>query len=309
MNRRRLVALLLPVALAVTVLGSRAAPAQTITPPIAYPHVATIGQTGQPYRRSDANLNQPVGLGADRDGVWIANGAGRNLLRFGLAGVESLGRAGALDALYGRPLRFLADVAVVNLWGGRPSPTATPRTGGGRVEPPTRTVWFVDQGGHVAVGLPPRDERFPAPPIVLGETDRLGDDDGHLRDPPDIAAVTAGLDRLTQASGTRIDLALDSVVAKLTGSARRAGNNPVIILLTDGEPTGTTTDAVQQAALRAKATGMLVFTIGLGQAVDEALLGSIASRPEWAYLAPDTSDLAGIYERIVYVIPCKPEWP
>ncbi|MBK8540645.1 MAG: VWA domain-containing protein [Ardenticatenia bacterium] len=106
-----------------------------------------------------------------------------------------------------------------------------------------------------------------------------------------------------------MDLALDSVVAKLTGSARRPGNNPVIILLTDGEPTGTTTDAVQQAALRAKGAGMLVFTIGLGQAVDQALLGSIASRPEWAYLAPDTSDLAGIYERIVYVIPCKPEWP
>ncbi|MBK7781958.1 MAG: VWA domain-containing protein [Ardenticatenia bacterium] len=173
----------------------------------------------------------------------------------------------------------------------------------------TRTVWFVDQGGHVAVGLPPRDERFLAPPIVLGETDMPGDDDGHLRDPTGIAAVTAGLDRLTQASGTRIDLALDSAVAELTGSARRAGNNPVIILLTDGEPTGTTADQVLAAALRAKATGLLVFTIGLGQAVDQALLGSIASRPEWAYFAPDTSDLVGIYERIVYVIPCMPEWP
>ncbi|HQZ71867.1 MAG TPA: NHL repeat-containing protein, partial [Anaerolineae bacterium] len=227
MNRRRLVALLLPVALAVTVLGSRAAPAQTITPPIAYPHVATIGQTGQPYRRSDANLNQPVGLGADRDGVWIANGAGRNLLRFGLAGVESLGRAGALDALYGRPLRFLADVAVVNLWGGRPSPTATPRTGGGRVEPPTRTVWFVDQGGHVAVGLPPRDERFPAPPIVVGETDMPGDDDGHLRDPTGIAADSVGNVFVSDTGNHRVQIfAPDGKHLATIGQTGRAGAGP-----------------------------------------------------------------------------------
>lgn len=224
MNRRRLVALLLPVALAVTVLGSRAAPAQTITPPIAYQHVATLGQTGQPYRRSDANLNQPTGLGADRDGVWIATGAGRNLLRFGLTSVESLGRAGALDALYGRPVRFLADVAVVNLWGGRPSPTATPRTGGGRVVPPTRTLWFVDQGGHVAVGLSSGDERFPPPPIVLGETDQPGDDDGHLRGPTGIAADSVGNVFVSDTGNHRVQVfAPDGKHLATIGQTGRAG--------------------------------------------------------------------------------------
>ncbi len=57
---------------------------------------------------------------------------------------------------------------------------------------------------------------------------------------PTISDVEAGLDRLTQESGTRIDLALDAARGELTGPARREGNNPVLILLTDGEPTGTT---------------------------------------------------------------------
>ena len=52
-----------------------------------------------------------------QDGVWVANSGGRNLVRFGSGAVEDLGRAGDLDALYGAPLRSLADVAVVG--GGR----------------------------------------------------------------------------------------------------------------------------------------------------------------------------------------------
>lgn len=126
---------------------------------------------------------------------------------------------------------------------------------------------------------------------------------------PDIAAVTAGLASLSQASGTRIDEALDAAVAELTGPLRRSANNPVIVLLTDGEPTGVTPDEVRKAALRARSAGLLVFTIGLGSAVDHALLGDVASRPEWYFFAPDTTDLAAIYGRIVYELPCRPQWP
>jgi sugar lactone lactonase YvrE/uncharacterized protein YegL len=124
-----------------------------------------------------------------------------------------------------------------------------------------------------------------------------------------IAAVTAAVSRLTQAPGTRIDLALDLATAELVGPGRLPGNNPVIILLTDGEPTGATPDDVRQAANRARAAGMLVFTIGLGQAVDQQLMRDVATIPEWYFFAPDTSDLAGIYGQIAYAIPCKPEWP
>ncbi len=125
----------------------------------------------------------------------------------------------------------------------------------------------------------------------------------------DIATVSAGLDRLTQAIGTRIDLALQTAQAELTGPARKPENNPVLILLTDGEPTGITPDEVRAAAETAKSAGILVFTIGLGQEVDQDLLRDVATRPEWYFYAPDTGDLAAIYEKIAYEIPCKPMWP
>jgi uncharacterized protein YegL len=126
---------------------------------------------------------------------------------------------------------------------------------------------------------------------------------------PDIAKAAAAMDRLTQAVGTRIDLALDAAVAELTGPNKKPGNNPVIILLTDGAPTGVTPDEVRAAANAAKAAGMLIYTIGLGQDVDQVLLRDIASKPEWYFFAPDTSDLAEIYSQIAYSIPCKPMWP
>lgn len=125
----------------------------------------------------------------------------------------------------------------------------------------------------------------------------------------DPAVVAAGLDRLSQAGGTRIDLALEAGRAELTSAARRPENNPVLIVLTDGEPTGTTPEEVRTAAAAAKAAGILVFTIGLGTSLDVELLRDVASRPEWAYLAPDTSDLVAIYEAIVVEIPCVYDWP
>jgi uncharacterized protein YegL len=83
----------------------------------------------------------------------------------------------------------------------------------------------------------------------------------------------------------------------------------VIILLTDAAPTGVTPDEVRVAAARAKAAGMLIYTIGLGQDVDHALLADVSSKPEWYFFAPDTGDLAEIYGQIAYSIPCKPVWP
>jgi Mg-chelatase subunit ChlD len=125
----------------------------------------------------------------------------------------------------------------------------------------------------------------------------------------DIDAVQDGLDQLTQDAGTRIDLAIAEAHLQLTGPSRRQGNNPVIILLTDGEPTHTTPDAVRDAAQRAKDDKLLVFTIGLGTDVDEQLLEDIAGKPTWYFPAPDTSDLQSIYEQIAYEIPCEPVWP
>ncbi len=126
---------------------------------------------------------------------------------------------------------------------------------------------------------------------------------------PDPAIAGAALDRLTQGGGTRIDLGIDAARAELTGPGRRAGNNPVLILLTDGAPSGTTPEEVRAAAARAQAERILMFTIGLGLDVDAGLLADIASRASWYYPAPGTGDLAAIYGRIAYEIPCVAEWP
>ncbi len=66
---------------------------------------------------------------------------------------------------------------------------------------------------------------------------------------------------------------------------------------------------MRAAARKAKDAGILVFTIGLGQAVDQVLMRDIASQPAWYFFAPDTSQLEAIYGQIAYSIPCKPMWP
>ncbi len=127
-----------------------------------------------------------------------------------------------------------------------------------------------------------------------------------LTDQP--AAAIAGLDRISQAGGTAIDKALLAGAAALQVPQRRPSNNAVLVLLTDGEPTGTTREQVLAAAVTAQEQA-LVFTIGLGQAVDQELLRAIASRPSGFFYAPDTSQLAIIYAQIAYEIPCRPGWP
>lgn len=44
---------------------------------------------------------------------------------------------------------------------------------------------------------------------------------------------------------------------------------------------------------------MPIYAIGLGQDVDQVLLADIATKPEWYFFAPDTSDLAEIYSQMV----------
>jgi uncharacterized protein YegL len=131
------------------------------------------------------------------------------------------------------------------------------------------------------------------------------------------AALTA-LGALTQASGTRLDRALEAAAAELASPGRDPRNNAVLVLLTDGEPNGVTADEVRAVATQVKADfagggpgggELLLFTIGLGSAVDEALLRDVATKPAWYFAAPDTADLERIYGQIAFEIPCEPDWP
>jgi Mg-chelatase subunit ChlD len=125
----------------------------------------------------------------------------------------------------------------------------------------------------------------------------------------DRSALLAGLDNLTQQSGTRIDLALDAGREALLAPAHKPGNTPVLVLLTDGQPSGTSPEEVLAAGDRAREAGILVFTIGLGPDVDQDLLRRVASGEDRYFFAPDTSDLAAIYEQIAFSIPCPRVWP
>ncbi len=63
------------------------------------------------------------------------------------------------------------------------------------------------------------------------------------------------------------------------------------------------TEAITVAG-EAKGRGVLLFTIGLGEALDAEALLAMASRPAWAYRAPDAEVLAAIYHAIAVAIPC-----
>lgn len=106
------------------------------------------------------------------------------------------------------------------------------------------------------------------------------------------AAAIAGIEL---SPGTRIDLALEASTAAL--AARRPDARGVVVLLTDGQPTGTTPDAVRAAAAAAR-EGALVYALGIGTDVDAALLADVAGAPERFLAVPDADALAAIYDAV-----------
>jgi Mg-chelatase subunit ChlD/DNA-binding beta-propeller fold protein YncE len=118
----------------------------------------------------------------------------------------------------------------------------------------------------------------------------------------DQLALVQALDRLPTGTGTRIDLGLDLAIDEL--ERRAPGHLPVIVLLTDGRQAGAPESTAVDAAARARAAGVAVFTIGLGSDADLALLARLAEDPSRAYRAAGEADLAAIYRAIADSIPC-----
>lgn len=108
---------------------------------------------------------------------------------------------------------------------------------------------------------------------------------------------------LSTATGTRIDRGLEAAAAELA-VARRPGALPVVILLTDGLQNGDAAP-VRRAAEDLKAAGALIYTIGLGDEVDRALLEQAASSADRFYSSPSASDLAAIYAQISERLRCE----
>jgi uncharacterized protein YegL len=121
------------------------------------------------------------------------------------------------------------------------------------------------------------------------------------------AVLTNALGAPATAQHTCIVCALDVAATELAGDRRRAGNTPVLILLTDGKSNPRpVTEAVSRAA-QARQAGVVIFTIGLGTDLDDAALTTIASWPAYYYHAPTAAQLRDIYRQIAVAIPCPAE--
>lgn len=118
----------------------------------------------------------------------------------------------------------------------------------------------------------------------------------------DIGVLTRALDTLPTGAGTRIDLGIEAAAAAL--GDRVTNRLQAIVLLTDGQPSGTTPEAVRAAAAGARASGILIYTIGLGPDADQALLAEVAGVAGRAFRAPNEAVLADIYRAIARAIPC-----
>jgi Mg-chelatase subunit ChlD len=97
---------------------------------------------------------------------------------------------------------------------------------------------------------------------------------------------------------SRIDAGLNKAREEMTGPRRVAGHTPAIILLTDGNPEGAYAADVRAAAQQIRNAGILLYTVGLGQDVNAALLREIASQPDHYFQSPTPADLAQIYSRL-----------
>jgi uncharacterized protein YegL len=120
----------------------------------------------------------------------------------------------------------------------------------------------------------------------------------------DRAAIVNGLRALTHGGGTRIDRGLRAGAASLSQPTPDPSRRSVLVLLTDGAPSGVTPEEVIQTADEVRASGVQVYAIGLGSDVDAALLRRLAFVDGRYYPAPDASDLETIYRTIAAAIPC-----
>lgn len=114
------------------------------------------------------------------------------------------------------------------------------------------------------------------------------------------------IDSLTVARWTRIDHGLQVALAELGGERRHEDNTAVIVLLTDGiqyeEP-----ETAQQVAQAARAGGVTIYAIGLGEDVDGAFLVALAGGATRYYFAPRPESLEAIYREVAQTIPCPAE--
>ncbi len=122
-------------------------------------------------------------------------------------------------------------------------------------------------------------------------------------DPASIQTTVDGL--RASGSGTHIEAAILTAMAHLRTEGR-PNALPVLILLTDGDPTAPSAPEPDVAALAAaelaRAGRAYIVTIGLGRFIDSRLLEAMASTPQDFYYSPNAVDLDRIYDTILDVV-------
>jgi Mg-chelatase subunit ChlD len=120
----------------------------------------------------------------------------------------------------------------------------------------------------------------------------------------DRGLIASALQGIQTAKQTRLDRGVAVAHQELTSSSRRPANQAVMIVLTDGLANPVPASVAVEEAAAAKADQITIFTVGLGNELDEWALQAMASRPDYYYWAPDAEELGDIYRRIAVTIPC-----
>lgn len=115
------------------------------------------------------------------------------------------------------------------------------------------------------------------------------------------------LQGITVSQQTRIDLGIEEARAALTRASGQRGRERVMAVLTDGHVNPVPDDTVIEIAEAAKADGVKIYTIGLGNNVDGMILERVASGAHRFYHSPDGNDLREIYADIASSMPCRAE--
>lgn len=110
------------------------------------------------------------------------------------------------------------------------------------------------------------------------------------------------IDPAEEVGFTNTGAAFDVALEELNSERHNDNARRVLVLLTDGLPTAAgdedVVSMVEEKARSVDENGVEVYSIGLGENVDEQFINNIASDPSNAYLAPTGADLDSIYAEI-----------
>jgi Mg-chelatase subunit ChlD len=118
------------------------------------------------------------------------------------------------------------------------------------------------------------------------------------------SALSAALARLEVRRYTRLDRGIETAHEELVRGSP-AGMRRVMVVLTDGRANPEPADVAVDRSYGAKADGIEIYTIGLGDDLDLWALEAIATDAAHFLRAPDADDLARVYDEVATMVPCQ----